>query len=66
MQSQQLRRFALDLTKICEAKIKTPLTTRDKDEVANVSFSTDETASSDRKILKPSAAAPLLFCREVK
>jgi hypothetical protein len=38
MQSQQLRRFALDLTKICEAKIKTPLTTGDKDGVANVSF----------------------------
>lgn len=65
MQSQQFRRFTLNLTKICEAKIKTPLTTGDKDGVANVSFLTDETASGDQKILKSSAAAPLLFCQDV-
>jgi hypothetical protein len=65
MQSQHFRRFALNLTKICEVKIKTPLTTGDKDGVSNDSFLTDETASGDQKILKSSAAAPLLFSRDV-
>lgn len=65
MESQQFRRFALSLTKICEVKIKTPLTMGDKDGVSNVSFLTDETALGDQKILKSSAAAPLLFSRDV-
>ncbi|CAH2397224.1 conserved hypothetical protein [Mesorhizobium escarrei] len=65
MQNQQLRRFGLKLTKICEAKIKTPLTTGDKASTQGVSFLADQTASGGRKIPKSSAAAPLLFCREV-
>ncbi|TIT01621.1 hypothetical protein [Mesorhizobium sp.] len=65
MQSQQFRRFALNLTKICAAQIKTPLTTGDKASIPVVSFLGDETGSGGQKILKSSAAAPLLFRREV-
>ncbi|PAQ00441.1 hypothetical protein CIT25_21845 [Mesorhizobium mediterraneum] len=65
MQSQQFRRFGLNLTKICEAQIKTPLTTGDKASIPVVSFFADETVSGGQKILKSSPAAPLLFCREV-
>jgi hypothetical protein len=53
------------LTKIREVRIKTPLTTGDKVSLPIVSILTDETASGDQKIPKSSAAAPLLFCREV-
>jgi hypothetical protein len=65
MQNQQFRRFGLNLTKICEAQIKTLLTTGDKASMPIVSFLADETASDGQKILKSSAAAPLLFRREV-
>ncbi|MET3582191.1 hypothetical protein ABID19_005249 [Mesorhizobium robiniae] len=65
MQNQQFRRFGLNLTKISEAQIKTPLTTGDKAGMPIVSFLAGETASNRQKILKSSAAAPLLFCWEV-
>jgi hypothetical protein len=43
MQSQQLRRFAPKLMKICEAQIKTPLTTEDKASMPGISFLADQT-----------------------
>ncbi|WP_292609113.1 hypothetical protein, partial [Mesorhizobium sp.] len=39
MQSQQSRRFGLKLMKICEAQIKTPLTTGDKASMQGVFIS---------------------------
>jgi hypothetical protein len=65
IQSQQSRWFAQNLKKTCGARIKTPLTTEDKDSVRPVSFFAGAAVRKHAKTRNPSAAAPLLFSREL-